>query len=278
MDLQHKEACTLWRVPLAVCLGLSCLAQGGAASAQDWETTEPFNRVKLVTIGFDNGIGIGFRCERQSLDAMLVGLPPVPAPQFHMEARNIQMSWGRDVPVRTGGWWRTSNELITLTDSPAMLARALRRGGELNIVAVGAGEGGANVRYVVDLPASYEALEGILNACGLALTDPLELDRPEQIGAVVPGEEHPAIVWRHAPRMEYPVTNWSSGVARVNCLTEPSGGLTDCRLEGELPREAGFGRAALRAGQRASVQLADGSGGPVPRTSISFTVRFLLER
>ncbi|QLQ14001.1 MAG: hypothetical protein HZY74_13015 [Brevundimonas sp.] len=50
------------------------------------------------------------------------------------------------------------HELITLTDSPAMLARALRRG-ELNIVAVGAGEGGANVRYVVDLPASYEALE-----------------------------------------------------------------------------------------------------------------------
>lgn len=256
------------------------MALGSATpvQAQDWETTTAANGIKVVSIEYDNGIGIAFRCEDQSLDALLVGLPPtpLPGPAFELQARNIRLFWGRDEPIDVGRWWRTTQPEISLTDSPAGLARALRRGGELHIVAADAGEGGTDLRYIVELPPSYAALEEILSVCGQPLVDPVEMERMDQIEPWAPGQAVPALVWRHRPRLEFPSTHWNSGVARLNCLVEPSGSLSSCFLEGELPRGAGFGRSALRAARRASVRRADGSDAPIPTSQISFAVRYHL--
>ena len=61
----------------------------------------------------------------------------------------------------------------------------------------------------------------------------------------------------------------------LNCLVQPNGSMTDCRIESESPAGAGFGQAALSAARRGRVSPREVDGAATG-ARVTFTVRFRL--
>lgn len=243
---------------------------GTSAVAQDWERIESRGASTAVLV-FDNGLSIGVRCERgRSLSAMIAGLPEVEPPADRPLRRRIHTSWGRDDYIASGEWWVTVQTSVALADAPAPLARGLRKGGELNIVLPEGGENGRNLRYVMTVPESTAVLDGVLEECGRPLVDPHDALIPTDGRSLPEG-----IYWRVAPRPDYPVgAAFTSGLARLTCLTETGGRLVECVVESEFPAGVGIGRAALEGVRRGRVGVVGEPEAPVPVVRTSFIVRF----
>lgn len=252
---------------IGVLVASTALAQDAPT---DWEIDhDPAKRSVVATVVFDSGIVIGVRCVRGALGVVLGGLPPATG-----ATRPLRISYG-DQPMRNEVWVPTTNPSVAVHHYPASVARRLRLGGPMNIVVPGAGEGGRNLRYVLDLPASATAIEQVLTACNRPLVDPRDALLDEN-----PTGELRGLRWVRRPHADYPEEAIQNGIgggyAVLSCVSQRDGSLTACEVESEHPLGSGFGRASLDSLRRARVGAPEGSDGPVPIQHFQFSVRYTL--
>lgn len=222
------------------------LAQSGA----DWDMRRD-NRanLKVAFTAFDNGLAIGVRCTDGVFEVAIAGLPLAPD---NMDFRPLRIGLGGS-EVFEERWFVASERGTAISSMPAPLARELRQGGRMDIVIPGAGEGGRNIRYVMDLPSSAMAIDETLGACGRTLEDPRDALLPELAadGSLM------GRVWERAPRPQYPSTGAGFGFVTLSCIGTASGDLEQCLIEAEYPPRQGFGRAALRAAGQSRLKPSD---------------------
>ena len=98
-----------------------------------------------------------------------------------------------------------------------------------------------------------------------------------------PAPPRPSVIrnpsWSRQPTVEFPERALSRGVESgtvvLNCLVQPNGSVTDCRIESENPSGAGFGQAAISGARRARVSPREVDGAATG-ARVTFTVRFRL--
>lgn len=239
-----------------------------AAPADDWNLARR-DDVTAAYVRFDSGLDIVLRCQRGTVESLIVGLPPAQG-----RTRELRVSMG-DQPIETGTWYVGGDPTVAVNGYPAPFARRLREGGRINLVVPGGAENGRNLRYVLDLPSSSTAVDQTLTACGKPLVDPRDAEiEPLPDGALPSG-----IAWARAPQPLFPegIRTYTWGFATVSCLSRPNGGLDACEVEAQHPLDGGFGAAALRAMRLARVEVAGLPDQPVPRRRIAFTVRFQIQ-
>ncbi len=254
---------TLAAVALAV-FASSGLAQD---SSDDWDATvDAERRLTAAELEFNNGLGIAVRCVGGRYDALIGGLPPAGE---GVETRVLTLRFGEASPVEQR-WNTTRNPNLAVSELPAPFARALRQGGALQVMLPGAGEGGRNLRYVLDLPPSSAAIDRTLEACDRPLVDPRDAEIQPLDGSPPAGIE-----WETPPRPEFPARNrYESGFAVMSCLTRPDGRLRDCVIESEHPIDGGFGQATVDSAENARVRNAADRSAALPVRRIIYRTNF----
>lgn len=257
---------SVFSVLLPLTLALPALAQD---AAPDWEVMrDPAKEAVAAVAVFDSGVAIGVRCLKGGLGVVLSGLPPRGG-----DRRTLRLGFG-DGPLRDETWISTVNPTVAVTEFPARLARRLREGGTINIVAPGAAEGGRNLRFVMELPVSTTAIDSVLTECGKPLVDPRDADIDVSGAPAMPA----GMNWVRAPRPVYPREAYfdsiASGYAVMSCNTQNDGALSACEVESEHPMGSGFGRAALESMDRARVGWVENRSAPVGVRRIAFRVNF----
>lgn len=250
-------------VLLACAVALPALAQDAAS---DWDLVrDPANESVLAFISFDVGLSVAFRCVDGSLNTLVAGLPA-----SRQDRRTLQLGF-RDDPMYDSVWTATTDRTVVVGDFPARLARDFRQGGSLKLTVPGGAEGGRNLRYEVELPASGAAIDAVLTSCGRPLVDPRDA-----IMEAIPETGLPVgLAWARAPSARYPRTHYARGFVVTTCLTRPDGGLEDCVVEMEHPHDGGFGAAALRSTERARLRNTAQPGQPAPVGLVSFRTTFI---
>lgn len=241
-----------------------------APAPGDWDLIrDERQKVVMAYTVFDVGLGLSVRCHDGVYDAVIGGLPPA----GDRRTRRLGISFGDD-PRHEMEWNVAVEDTMAVSPLPAPLARRLREGGRMQVVVPGGAEGGRNLRYDLELPASSAAIDETLKACGRPLEDPRDAEL-ESLG--VDGL-FGGVRWLVRPRPEYPMghSTYTRGFATVTCLTTTEGRLRDCVIEAEHPREAGFGDAVVRSTRRARLEPTEGEG-PVPVRRIYFRTDFYLE-
>lgn len=253
---------------VACAIALPALAQD---AGQDWDMLrDQRKKLTMAYTQFDNGLGIAVRCIDESYEAVITGLPPVPA---RSERRELRVAFGDD-ELHTQHWNVAVNDTIAVSDLPAMFARSLRGGGRLRVMVPGGAEGGRNLLYDLTLPASPTSIDETLTVCGRPLVDP----RDAELAALPEAGLPPGLTWARAPAPDFPVDSpYARGFAAVMCMVNPDGSLRDCTVESEHPQEAGFGAAALRGTRRARVHNADSPSAPVPGGRVVYRSTFIME-
>lgn len=257
--------------------GLTALVVAAAAfpalaqdTVADWDLDQnPRNRASVASTVLDNGLGLAVRCANNSLEALIVGLPA--ASGDDPENRPLHIAFGED-PFHHQTWNVGINPTVAVSELPAPFARKLREGGRLQIRVPGAAEGGRNLRYELNLPASSTAIDQVLSNCGRPLVDPrdAELDSLPDLG--LPS----GVRWAQPPRPEFPLNSrYARGFAVTSCMTTPSGALRNCVVESEHPADAGFGTAALRGIERART-VQDSPDGQFHSVMVVFRSRFVV--
>ncbi|HEY1071693.1 hypothetical protein [Brevundimonas sp.] len=244
------------------------LAQDGPPNgAVDWDVTrDPSQKLIIAYTVFDNGLGIGARCLNRSFQVLISGLPPATG-----ATRKLKIAF-QDDDFDEQRWNVAEDNAVAISDRPSPLARDMRDGGKMQIIVPGGAEGGRNLRYVLDLPASGAAIDEALLACDRPLVDP----RDAELDALGDDGLPMNIEWSRQPEPSYPDgRTYTRGFATVTCLTQPDGRLRDCVVETEHPIDGGFGEAALDATRRGRVRSKD--GGPVPLGMIQFRTNFLMD-
>jgi len=235
----------------------------------DW-TLSRNERLKAVVAGttFSNGIGLGVRCVDRGLEVIMVGLPPIEA-----EQRTLGIGFGDD-PIVDQSWNVAADNTVAVSELPAPLARRLREGGQIQVRVPGAGENGRNVRYVMDLPPSATAIDQTLADCGRPLVDPRDAEL-EAIGeSGLPAD----LVWKTQPRPTYPFhSRYAKGFAVVSCIAASDGGLRDCVVETEHPRDGHFGDATLAAARRGRLTNALNPDAEITPARILFRTNYYME-
>lgn len=239
------------------------LAQDVAA---DWDVMrDPEKKLTIAHTVFDNGLGIGARCLNGSFQVLVSGLPPESD-----ATRKLRIAFGEG-DFDEQQWNVAENPAVAISDTPSPLARDMREGGKMQIIVPGGAEGGRNLRYVLDLPASSAAIDETLRACDRPLVDP----RDAELDALGDDGLPMNIKWARQPQPAYPEgRTYTRGFATVTCLTQPDGHVRDCVVETEHPIDGGFGRAAIDATRRARLQNKD--GGEVPLGMIQFRTNFMM--
>lgn len=234
----------------AVAVAASVLLTAGPAVAQtgaDWDMRRDARaKLKVAFTAFESGLAIGARCTDGVYEVAMAGLPPAPG---SVDTRILRIGF-QGKPVREQTWFVASDRGTAISSLPAPLARELRKGGRMDVVVPGAGPGGANIRYVLELPASAMAIDETLGACNRTLEDPRDALLPDAPGdGSVRGRD-----WARTPRPAYPLTDFGAGFASLTCIGRASGEIDDCVVEAEYPPRQGFGRAALRAAEQARLE------------------------
>ncbi|MGH7027326.1 hypothetical protein [Brevundimonas sp.] len=239
-------------------------------AADDWAlTVKPEDRLTLAHTEFDNGLLLAARCQADTFQVLIGGLPEAPAARDLMSARRVLGVGFGDKPVSDEGFMIGDNRHVAFAELPAPLARSMREGGRMQVVVAGGAENGGNLRYVVDLPPSNAAIDQTLSACGRPLVDP----RDEELKALGDDGLPVDIAWRRMPETDYPEgRTFTAGFAVATCLARPDGRVSDCVVETEFPANGGFGAAVLKAAQ--SGRLENRDGGPVPLTRIVYRTNF----
>lgn len=252
-------------VALALALASAVQAQD---VAPDWDATnDPSRELTAASSSFSSGLSIAFRCRGNRYDALIVGLPLATG---EIETRTIGMQFG-EKPMRDARWNVGSNPGVLVSDLPARLAREFREGGQLQLLARGVGEGGANLRYVMDLPASGAQIDRTLEACGRPTIDPRDAEIADLGDNGLPG----GFSWANAPEPSYPRgPTFERGFATISCLNQADGRLRDCVVESEHPLDGGFGEAALRATRRARVQSTEDPRAVLPTRMVIYRTNF----
>ncbi|MEQ7156633.1 MAG: hypothetical protein B7Z42_07785 [Brevundimonas sp. 12-68-7] len=252
-----------------VAVALAAFASGVLAqeTTDDWDATvDAERRLTAAQLEFSNGLGIAVRCVGGRYDALIGGLPPAAE---GVETRVLTLRFGEDSPFEQR-WNVTRNPNLAVSELPAPFARALRRGGSLQVMLPGAGEGGRNLRYVLDLPPSSAAIDRTLEACDRPLVDPRDAEIQPVDGSLPEG-----IQWERPPQVEFPSRNrYESGFAVISCLTRPDGRLRECVVESEHPIDGGFGQATLASTEGARVRNAADRAGALPVRRIIYRTNF----
>lgn len=253
----------------AVLTGL--LAIGSTASAQnpdDWDLRrDPESELVVAYSAFDNGLAIGARCSRGAYQVAIAGLP-----ETTEDTRTLRIGFAGE-PVADQTWYVATEPGTAISSYPAPFARKLREGGRIDLVVPGAGEGGRNLRYILNLPVSNRAIDESLAACARPLVDP----RDEELEDFEEDGLPRGIDWAVAPRPQYPATARGNGFATLTCMSEPDGRLRDCVVEAEYPLRSGFGRSALRSIDRSRLQNTVDPGRPVPVRMLMFMINFCID-
>lgn len=236
-------------------------------AAADWDMArDPDKKLTIAHTVFDNGVGIGARCMNGSFQVLISGLPPATD-----ATRQLRIAFG-DEDFDEQRWNVAENPEVAISDRPSPLARDMREGGKMQIIVAGGAEGGRNLRYVLDLPASSAAIDETLKACNRPLVDP----RDAELDALGDDGLPMNIEWAQEPQPSYPQgRTYVRGFATVSCLTQPNGRVRDCVVETEHPIDGGFGRAAIDATRRARLKSKD--GGEVPLGMIQFRTNFMMD-
>jgi protein TonB len=98
-----------------------------------------------------------------------------------------------------------------------------------------------------------------------------------------PAPPRPSVIsnpsWARQPTVEYPERAISRGIERgrvgVDCLVNPNGSMTDCRITSEDPAGSGFGQAALQGARRARVSPREVDGAAVG-ARVRFNMTFVM--
>ena len=242
----------------------TAMAQTGA----DWDMRRDARaKLKVAFTAFESGLAIGARCTDGVYEVAMAGLPPAPD---NTDSRTLRIGFHGE-PVRDQTWFVASDRGTAISSLPAPFARELRAGGRMDVVVPRAGPGGANIRYVLELPASAMAIDETLGACGRTLEDPRDDLLPDvPADGAVKGRE-----WAQAPRLQYPLTDALSGFVTLSCLGTADGAVEQCVVEAEYPPRQGFGRAAQRAAERARLEpSADGEADLIVFRSTFYTDGF----
>lgn len=260
----------------ALVLGLLTASTCAAAQdvAEDWDLMTRRGDVSASVI-YSSGQGVVVRCQADSLETYIVGLPLAEAPS---PRRSIDYALGSDA-FRTSTWQSSISGDAIFADTPAPFARRLRAGGELQLRIEGQ-DGQPSRRYVLPLPRSNEAVDRVLDACGRPQDDPRDALRRSESSTDVAEAGDAAVRWARLPRLSYPdraLQAGQAGMAVLSCLVEPSGRLEECFVEVERPANADFGRYALRAVRdaRLDVSNSDNLSTEDPRL-VTFTVTWRL--
>lgn len=258
-------------IPLAA---LTLLFAGPALAQQatdDWDrVVHPESSSIMASVDFGNSLSIAVRCQDGGLDAVLGGLPPVTSG----DTRQILLKFGDDAEAYPTSWNVGVNPAIAVSERPAGFARELRQGGRLEVTAPGAGEGGRNLRYVLDLPSAHAVLDQTLTTCGKPLEDPRDAELAALGESGLPG----GLGWARPPRADYPTRRvYERGFAVITCLSQADGGLRACEIETEQPRDGGFGQAALDATRRARLENTAQPGQPITTQMIAYRTNFRME-
>jgi len=220
-------------------LALPALAQD---AGDDWDLTPDAHGVTLASLQYSNG-GVAVRCADDSLDLILFGLPAAPE-----GTRALRVAFGDGV-FYDQTWTAGPNGTAAFSELPARMARMLRAGGRLQVIASTA-EGQPNRRLVFDLPRSAAAVDTVLTTCGKPLNDPRDGLDPWVTPTGLPAGR----TWARAPDAAFPKQASDKGVERgyavVSCVTGPAGRVEDCRVESEFPAGYRLGRAAVVAAHR----------------------------
>ena len=250
----------------AAALAVALPASAQEASA-DWDLMrEPDKKLTIAFLAFDNGLSIGARCMNNSFQVLISGLPPATG-----TTRTLKVAFQEEA-FQDQSWNVAETPSVAISDLPSPLARDIREGGKMQIIVVGGAEGGRNLRYVLDLPASSGAVDEALQACGRPLVDP----RDAELKALGDDGLPLDIEWARQPRPEYPSgRTYTRGFATVTCITSPNGALRDCVVETEHPLDGGFGAEVLYATRSARVR--NKQDGSVPPGMISFRTNFSME-
>lgn len=249
---------------LAAAALLAALVTGSTAAAQtsdddDWDVmADPAQDLVMASAYFANGIGLATRCRSGAFDVLIAGLPHVDTPTRLLHAT---LEWdGQGEPT---SWTVGTPGTVAMSHYPAQFARALREGGELNIVVPGYDQE-PDRRYVLPLPPSSQAIEDTLAACDRPLVDRRDAQlRPWVAAGGVPT----GMTWARRPSgVQFPDkalnANIAHGTVVMSCVTDDRGRLNDCIVESEHPSGFDFDKAVRRSIFRAQLEpLGEGSIG-----------------
>lgn len=242
---------------------------------EDWQVHRaPEQKAIVAAAAFDNGITLVARCSDNVFDLILSGLPEARGKDIE---RQLIFIIDDEADQKPYSWTVGDDRTVAFSRVPAMIARQVAEGGNLQIV-IPAEPGGRRTRYVMELTRSGSAIEETLTACGRPLVDPRD-DRLEGDGDGLPN----GIEWVRPPRPFFPDSpagRPSVGYVTVSCLVGTDGRPEECQTESEQPPGFNLGRAALRAlnsarlGQNEEARLA---GRPFEGAMIVFTTTFRME-
>ena len=110
---------------------------------------------------------------------------------------------------------------------------------------------------------------------------PVITQAPPQVAP--PPPPRPSVIrnpsWSRQPTVEYPERAQSRGIERgrvgVECLVNPNGSMSDCRITSEDPPGVGFGQAALAGARRARVSPREVDGAAVG-ARVTFNMTFVM--
>lgn len=261
---------------VAICAIMAAASSANAQSEpDDWIlTVVPDRKATIATIAFSNGLGLAARCVNGVYDLLITGLPDAPRAAT---SRELIIQVGDESTLKTSFWSVGSQSSAAFSRLPAIVARSLAKGGELQIT-VPATRDQRRTRYVMALDPSSTALEQTLTACGRPLVDPRDDEREGEGQDGLPD----GLIWTRAPRPNYPDSVSgrlpTMGYAALSCVTTAEGRATDCQMESEQPAGYGFGRAALNSLGAARLDLAPvNDGRPLAGRLFAFTIAFKLQ-
>lgn len=266
-------------IAIAVCAVTVAVSSANAQEAQpepdDWTlTVVPNRKATIATIEFSTGLSLAARCINGVYDLLITGLPDAPRADT---SRELGLKVGEETELKTSVWTVGTQNGTAFSRLPAIVARRLAKGGELQILVPAAGAQ-RRTRYVMALDPSSTALEQTLKACDRPLIDPRDNTREGEGQEDLPD----GLIWTRPPRPQYPffISNFSPkrGYAALSCVTTAEGRATDCQIESEQPPGYGFGRAALNSLDAARLNLAPiNDGRPLAGRLFAFTIAFRLD-
>lgn len=259
-------------------LSVQAKAQDAAPAADsDWALTVlPERRATLAVVDFSSGISIAARCIDGTYDVILAGLPAAPG---RATTRELALAVGEAGELQTTVWSVAEDRTSAFSRIPAMVARELAKGGQLQIVVPAVEPGGRRTRYLSSLTPSSRAIEQTLTACGRALVDPRNsrYDGNGQDGLPSPLE------WVRMPQPEFPESVRgkipTEGYVVLSCVTGANGSITNCQTESEAPSGFRLTESVLDSLGPARLKLSEAaveSGAKLEGRLFVFTVNFVL--
>lgn len=211
-------------------------------ASEDWDlTTNAEQQLTLATLDFGDNV-LALRCSAGALDLLVTG-----APVSTGTSRKVRVSAGA-ITAEEQVWIAQAGQPVLGADEPARLARQLRPGGQLDVRIEPETEAERPHRFRLTVPASANAVNAVLTACGQPLDEPRDL---------LMRVSHPGLNWEQPPQPQFPMmaanAGVESGAVRLSCIIAPDWTTQDCRVDLETPTGFGFGDSALAAARQAKV-------------------------